>query len=96
MKTIRKAMKKPIPVEFIEWTGKNLLDVIRFTGQNASAMDYKWDEYCDLVERDGLKIFTLEGDVKATIGDMIMKGVRGECWPIKADIFKETYDIIED
>ena len=95
MKIVRQAIKKPIPVDFIEWTGKNLLDVIRFTGQNASAMDYKWDDYCDLVDRKGLKIFTLEGDVNANIGDMIMKGVRGECWPINGDIFRETYNIIE-
>jgi len=90
---INTATKKPVTISFIEWTGKNLLDVIRFTGQNASAMNYKWEDYADLVERDGLKIFTLEGSHMATIGDLIIKGVAGEFYPCKPDIFRQTYDI---
>jgi len=84
-------IKKPVAIEAVEWTGKNLLEVIRFTGQHASATDYKWEEYEDLVEREGLKIFTLEGSHMATVGDMIIKGVHGECYPCKPDIFKKTY-----
>ena len=87
------AIKKPILCRFIQWTGENLLDVIRFTGQNASAMDYKWEDYEDLVAREGLKIFTLEGSVMVAIGDYIMEGIQGENWPIKSDIFDATYDI---
>lgn len=88
-----RAVKKPVEIHFVEWTGKNLLQVIRFTGQNASAMHYKWEEYEDLVARDGLKIFTLEGSHMASIGDMIIRGVQGEFYPCKPDIFKLTYDI---
>jgi len=90
------AIKKPIPCRFIQWTGKNLLDVIRFTGQHASAMDYKWEDYEDLVARDGLKIFSLEGDHAAHVGDYIMEGVQGENWVVKADIFIATYEIVEE
>ncbi|HHZ96744.1 MAG TPA: hypothetical protein EYN67_14625 [Flavobacteriales bacterium] len=91
-----KALKKPISVRFIQWTGENLLDVIRFTGQNASAMDYKWEDYEDLVERDGLKIFSLEGKHKAKIGDFILEGVNSENWVVDKDIFKKTYDILDN
>ncbi len=86
-----KATKKPVTIDFIEWTGDNLLDVIRFTGQHASAMD----DYCNLVKRDGLKIFTLEGKMSADIGDIIIKGVKGEHYPCKPDIFAATYDVVD-
>ena len=46
----------------------------------------KWEEYEDLVERDGLKILTLEGKMNADIGDWIIRGVKGELYPCKADI----------
>lgn len=90
-----KAIKKPVTIDFIEWTGDNLLDVIRFTGQQASAMDKKWEEYCDLVDRYGLKILTLEGKMSAEIGDMIIKGIKGEHYPCKPDIFYATYDVVD-
>lgn len=90
---IKQATKKPVTIDFVEWTGKNLLEVIRFTGQHASAMDYKWGEYEDLVRDKGLKIFTLEGSHMATIGDMIIKGIAGEHYPCKPDIFHKTYNI---
>lgn len=40
-------------------------------------------------------IHTLEGDHHASVGDYIIRGVRGEYYPIKPDIFKETYEIVE-
>lgn len=92
---VGKAIKKPIPFRFIQWTGKNLLNVIRFTGQNASAMDYKWEDYEDLVERDGLKIFSLEGSHVINIGDYVMEGIQGENWAIREDIFNSTYDVLD-
>ena len=88
------ARKIPRPCRFIQWTGSNLLDVIRFTGQHASAMDYKWDEYEDLVKEKGLKIFSLEGNEVIAIGAYIMEGIKGENWSIKEDIFIETYDVL--
>ena len=39
-----------------------------------------------------LIIHTLEGDHKAHPGDWLAKGIKGECWPIKADIFDATYE----
>ena len=90
-----KFRKKPAVIDAVEWTGENLLQVIRFTGQHASALSYKWEDYEDLVRRDGLKIFTLEGVMKASIGDWIIKGVKGEYYPIKADIFAKTYEAVE-
>ena len=39
-----------------------------------------------------LKIKTLEGVMTAVTGDYIIKGVQGEFYPCKPDIFKQTYD----
>ena len=40
-------------------------------------------------------IHTLEGDMKASIGDWIITGLRGEKYPCKPDIFEKTYDLAE-
>jgi hypothetical protein len=46
--------------------------------------------------QDGkLKIRTLEGDMYADRGDMIIKGVEGEFYPCKPDIFEATYEKVE-
>ena len=41
-------------------------------------------------------IHTLEGDMKASVGDYIITGVHGEQYPCKPDIFEETYEPVED
>jgi len=91
---IRKAKKKPVTIEFIEWTGDNLIEVISFTGRHESSLKWDWQELEGVVREQGLKIFTLEGSHIATVGDMIIKGVQGEFYPCKPDIFSETYDVI--
>lgn len=91
-----KYRKKPVVIDAIEWTGKNLLEITGFTGQHASAMSYTWEDYEQLVIDKGLKIFTFEGKFKANIGDFIIKGVQGEFYPCKPDIFKQTYEKVID
>lgn len=43
-----------------------------------------------------MKIETLEGVMTADIGDYIIKGVKGECYPCKPDIFHMTYEEISE
>ena len=94
--TIEQYRKKPVTIEAVQWTGSNLREVITFTDgppdtrtQHAGMM---WENYEDLVRRDGLKIFTLEGAMLASPGDWIIKGVKGEFYPCKPDIFAATYE----
>lgn len=108
MKTITgKAIKKPIPVDFIllEDTLSSYWDVYIFLhGTPPYAKDAshitkeKWWEYCTRCGHNGyMPLKTLEsgqGTQNANIGDYILKGIYGECWPIKADIFERTYDIV--
>jgi hypothetical protein len=88
--------KKPITISAIQWTGDNLREVIAFTDgppdTRTTHASMAWDDYAELVKRDGLKIFTLEGKMSAAIGDWIIKGVKGEHYPCKPDIFAATYE----
>ena len=87
--------KKPVTIEAIQWTGKNLREVITFTDgppdTRSTHAGMAWEAYADLVARDGLKIYTLEGKMLASPGDWIIRGVKGECYPCKPDIFEATY-----
>ena len=80
---ITKYRKKPVVVEALEWTGENMAEISKFSGEL-----WKCKDGCLLVP-------TLEGDMKASKGDYIIKGVKGECYPCKPDIFKETYEEVE-
>lgn len=42
-----------------------------------------------------LDIRTLEGTMHANVGDWIITGTDGECWPVKKEIFDKTYDVIK-
>ena len=87
-----KFRKKPVVIEAMEWNGTNLREVIDFIGLHPSVEKLTWGEYRAVVAAEGLKIFTLEGPHKAAVGDMIIKGVHGEFYPCKPDIFAKTYE----
>ena len=83
-----KYRKKPVVIEAIQWDGSNLDEIKKFTGDHA---DVKYGE------KDGesiadLFIHTLEGDMHASKGDYIIKGVHGEFYPCKPDVFSQTYE----
>ena len=88
-----KFRKKPVVIEAMRWSGSNLSEIIDFTGLHPSANKWTWEEYEAVVQKDGLKIFTLEGSHLASVGDWIIKGVKGEFYPCKPDIFLATYEI---
>ena len=84
--------KKPVIIQAIRWCGTNLKEVIDFTGLHPSANKWTWEEYRAVVERDGFKIFTLEGAHMVTVGDYVIRGVAGEFYACKPDIFWMTYE----
>jgi len=77
-----KYRKKPIIINAIQYDGNNLLEIITFVGKGLAE---------DLVD-DILIILTPEGYMKVSKDDWIIEDVTGEHYPIKNDIFKETYD----
>lgn len=94
-----KYKKKRVVVEAIQLTANNYDKVCEFIGCTPEQVPnpmYDFDEWGG--NRDiylGIIIDTLEGKMTANIGDMIIKGVKGEFYPCKPDIFAETYDKVE-
>lgn len=97
---IQKFRKKPVVIEAIQWTGDNLKEVISFTGKHPRWDEWfnSWEEYEERVKIDAriFKVITEEGTMKATPGDWIIKGVNGEFYPCKPDIFEKTYEMVAD
>ena len=104
---IKKYRKKPVTIEAIQWDGKNLVDVSAFLCNqtreealkkiNSSAISRKkWNDIESIVLGNGLDIDTLEGRMEASIGDYIIKGVNGEFYPCKPDIFAKTYEEVTE
>lgn len=86
--------KKPVEIEAIQWTGLNLEEIKSFVGESLKIeiQDTAWKagEGTPVVN---MVIETLEGDHICTIGDFIIKGVKGEFYPCKPDIFYATYEV---
>ena len=91
-----KYRKKPVVIEAIQWNGDNLNEIKEFVGEslNYSIIDTAW-EVGKGVPHVLMKIHTLEGDHECTKGDYIIKGVQGEFYPCKPDIFEQTYEVVE-
>ena len=87
-----KYKKKPVIIEALQFKSnmsvKDLNDLIDFIGMK-NIVD---------IGRDNLylTIRTLEGNMIASPGDYIIKGIQGEFYPCKPDIFEQTYDKIEE
>lgn len=85
---VQKFRKKPAVIEAIQFTRHTWKEVLNFTSGNA--INYRCEKciggkaYCD--------IKTLEGTMLATERDYIIKGVAGEFYPCKPDIFEQTYE----
>jgi hypothetical protein len=82
-----KYRKKPIVIEAVQWTGDNLTEMSNFMPSNI------WELTGG--ELSALEIKTLEGNHLAMPKDFIIKGVKGEFYPCKPDIFEMTYEAAE-
>jgi hypothetical protein len=79
-----KYRKKPVVIEAIQYNRKNRRDALEFCPDAIYHTDYI------------LRIKTLEGVMIADEGDYIIKGIKGEFYPCKPDIFEASYDAVED
>ena len=78
--------KKPVEIEAIIFDGWNWADCYQFMSDKPLAFPDV------LEEREKIEIKTLEGTMTASKGDWIIKGVNGEFYPCKPDIFEKTYE----
>lgn len=88
-----KYRKKPVVIEAIQWTGLNLEEIKEFAEESLTydIIDDAW-EVGKGRPHVFMKIKTLEGDMKVSEKDFIIKGVNGEVYPCKPDIFEKTYE----
>jgi hypothetical protein len=81
-----KFRKKPVVIEAFQY------------GQ-ASRYDWFWDKVTIneiITQSDHCLIHTLEGTMRGEVGDWIIKGVKGEIYPCKPDIFEATYEAVTE
>lgn len=76
--------KKPVVIEALQWTGDNHEAILEFCSQA--------EYHTELFESGTMFIRTLEGKMQASVNDYIIRGLKGEFYPCKPDIFQATYD----
>lgn len=76
---------KPVEIEAVRWTGQNVNEVVDFA--QGGTRKILFQEY-------GMFIETLEGRMKADEGDYIIRGLKGEYYPCKPDIFEMKYEAV--
>jgi hypothetical protein len=84
-----KYRKKPVVIDAVQWDGKNISEAMP---------DWMKEPFNDgTIMRRGneVDIVTLEGVMTAKPNDFIIRGVNGELYPCKPDIFEKTYEIAE-
>lgn len=92
-----KYRKKPVVIEAMQLKEDNIEELEKFCDK----ISFDCIEYKYLNDKEATKVLlsavikTLEGDMIASVGDYIIKGVNGEFYPCKPDIFKKTYELVE-
>lgn len=80
-----KYRKLPAEIEAIQYNGDNYLAICDFTNKILPSLP---------IEKADILIETLEGTMSAKVGDYIIKGINGEFYPCKPDIFLKSYERI--
>jgi hypothetical protein len=80
-----KYRKKPVVIEAVQLTTDNVGEIHDFAGRKAHRI------YNNGITEYAI-IDTIEGQMKASINDFIIKGVNGEFYPYKPDVFEKTYE----
>lgn len=84
---VKKYKMRPISLQAIQWTCENNVDVLKF-GENKIGL-IAVDTY------SALCIATDEGDVYASVGDYIVRGVQGEFYAYKPDVFEQMFEEVD-
>lgn len=81
---VRTYRKKPVEIDAIRWDGTNWEEIIKFIPPPHIVK-----------KEEELYIGTPEGDMHCSKGDFIIKGIKGEFYPCKPDIFAATYTLVD-
>ena len=80
-----KYRKRPVEIEAMQWSGDNFLELDAWMSSHGETAHRTYPA------SGKVEIDTLEGTMTANLGDWIIRGVQGEFYPCKPDIFQETY-----
>lgn len=89
------ARKRPITIDWCEFQNRVGEDT-RPEWIKAKQADGTIQFYNPIGKPPYLLIGTLEGVMLAEIGDIVVRGIKGEIYPIKPDIFRDSYDVVND
>lgn len=79
--------KKPVEVEAVQFTGENGDEIVAWCSKNNKTVIP-----VEYFGRTCILIHTIEGEMNASPGDWIIRGIKGEFYPCKPDIFEMTYE----
>lgn len=85
IKMVNRYKTKPCEIEAIQYDGSNVEEIKKFIGKSFEVRTI-----------EGIYIKTLEGVVRANVGDYIIKGLIGEFYVCKPNVFKRKYEVIEN
>jgi len=96
---IKKFRKKPVIIEAIQWDGteQSALEIVRWMNGNSTRFERVAKGLAKTcVEIGKINIHTKEGVMTAIPYNWVIKGIVGEFYPCRADIFAQTYEPVED
>jgi hypothetical protein len=85
---VKRYRKLPVTIEAVQWTGENTAEIEEFVG------DATPGEADHFVDGRVIPIRTLEGTHRTQVGDYVIRGVQGEFYPCKPNIFDATYEAV--
>lgn len=87
-------VKKPVIIDAVQFTVGELVLMPEWFKDNIShVIDIKNIENDSITKDSYAEIKTLEGIMRCNLGDYVIKGVKGELYPCRKDIFEETYEL---
>jgi hypothetical protein len=93
--TVQKFRKKPVVIEGMVLTDTNAGDVLRWVTDGGHRAVMRGGPGGGSINAT-VTILTLEGNHLADVGDIVIRGVAGEFYPCKPDIFAQTYDPVRE
>lgn len=85
--TAQQYRKKPVVIEAVQYRGDNAEDIVAWVESGEAR------GFTHAATHEGqLHVVTLEGTMTVALGDYVIRGVQGEHYPCKPDIFDQTYD----
>lgn len=93
--SVKQYRKKPVVIEAMHWDGtaESATPIIDWVLNNGSVARFHDNQYVPSLT--DIAIDTLEGVITASPGDWVIRGVKGEFYPCKPDIFDATYEEVD-